>query len=87
VVYTDGLMHAGAYFGDSMDICTSLKVELEDESPSPKKIADSLMNHALKLDRGMPRDDISIVVLRVTTGGEDMIRRMSVQLPINATGK
>jgi serine/threonine protein phosphatase PrpC len=70
-----------------MDICTSLKVELEDESPSPKKIADSLMNHALKLDRGMPRDDISIVVLRVTTGGEDMIRRMSVQLPINATGK
>ncbi len=87
VVYTDGLMHAGLYYGDSMDISTCLKVELEDEIPSPTKIADSLINHALKLDRGMPRDDISIVVLRVVTGGQDMIRRMSVQLPVNSAGK
>ena len=87
VVYTDGLVHAGSYFGDSLDICTCLKVELEDENPAPNKIADSLMTHALKLDRGRPRDDISIVVLRVVTGGSDMIRRMSVQLPVNSLGK
>jgi serine phosphatase RsbU (regulator of sigma subunit) len=87
VVYTDGLVHAGSYFGDSLDICTCLKVELEDENPDPNKIADSLMTHALKLDRGRPRDDISIVVLRVVTGGSDMIRRMSVQLPVNSLGK
>ena len=80
-------MHAGSYFGDSMDISTCVKVELEDEDPSPSKIADSLINHALKLDRGRPRDDISIVVLRVSPGGNDMIRRMSVQLPINSLGK
>ena len=70
-----------------MDISTCVKVELEGEDPSPSNIADSLMNHALKLDRGMPRDDISIVVLRVVNRGSDMIRRMSVQLPINAIGK
>ena len=87
VAFTDGLMHAGSYFGDSMDISTCVKVELEDENPSPNKIADSLINHALKLDRGRPRDDISIVVLRVIPGGNDMIRRMSVQLPINSLGK
>jgi len=87
VVFTDGLLHAGSYFGDSMDIGTCVKVELEDENPSPTKIADSLIKHALKLDRGRPRDDISIVVLRVITGGSDMIRRMSVQLPINSIGK
>jgi serine phosphatase RsbU (regulator of sigma subunit) len=87
VVFTDGLVHAGSYFGDSMDIGTCVKVELEGENPSPTKIADSLINHALKLDRGRPRDDISIVVLRVITGGSDMIRRMSVQLPINSLGK
>jgi len=87
VVYTDGLVHAGSYFGDSLDICTCLKVELEDENPSPNKIADSLMTHALKLDRGRPRDDISIVVLRVVNAGGDMIRRMSVQLPVNSLGK
>lgn len=87
VVFTDGLVHAGSYFGDSMDIGTCVKVELEGENPSPTKIADSLINHALKLDRGRPRDDISIVVLRVITGGSDMIRRMSVQLPINSLRK
>ncbi len=87
VAFTDGLMHAGSYFGDSMDISTCVKVELEDENPSPSKIADSLINHALKLDRGRPRDDISIIVLRVTPDGNDMIRRMSVQLPINSLGK
>jgi hypothetical protein len=70
-----------------MDISTCVKVELEEENPSPKKIADSLMTHALKLDRGRPRDDISIVVLRVITGGGDMIRRMTVQLPVNSIGK
>lgn len=87
VVFTDGLVHAGSYFGNSMDICTSVKVELEEEDPSPEKIADSLINHALKLDRGMPRDDISIVVMRVVNHGSDMIRRMSVQLPVNSIGK
>ncbi len=87
VIFTDGLIHAGSYYGDSMDISTCVKVELDDENPSPKKIADSLMTHALKLDRGRPRDDISIVVLRVITGGDDMIRRMTVQLPVNPIGK
>ncbi|MEE9599130.1 MAG: SpoIIE family protein phosphatase, partial [Anaerolineales bacterium] len=51
VIFTDGLVHAGSYFGESMDICTSVKVELEAEDPSPTKIADSIINHALKLER------------------------------------
>ena len=87
VVYTDGLVHAGSYFGDSMDVSICLKAELESENPAPDHIAGSLMNHALKLERGMPRDDISIVVLRVVNAGEDMIRRMTVHLPVNSLGK
>lgn len=87
VAYTDGLVHAGSYFGDSMDVVTCLTVELENENPSPSHIADSLIKHAIKLDRGRPRDDISIAVLRVINSGDDMIRRMSVQLPVNAIGK
>lgn len=87
VVFTDGLIHAGTAFGESMDISTSIQAELETEEPSPHVIADSLINHAIKLERGMPRDDISIVVMRVTTGGSDLIRRMTVQLPVNSIGK
>ncbi|MCJ7734537.1 MAG: serine/threonine-protein phosphatase [Anaerolineales bacterium] len=87
VVYTDGLVHAGSYYGDSMDVCTCIQAEMDGENPSPAHIADSLMNYALKLDRGRPRDDISIVVLRVANSGGDMIRRMTVQLPVNSIGK
>jgi len=87
IAYTDGLVHAGSYYGESMDIGTCLKVELEDETPSPQKIADSLISHALKLERGRPRDDISIIVLRVVSGSDDLIRRMTVKLPLNSLGK
>ncbi|MBS3753763.1 MAG: SpoIIE family protein phosphatase [Anaerolineales bacterium] len=87
IAYTDGLVHAGSYYGESMDIGTCLKVELEDETPSPQKIADSLISHALKLERGRPRDDISIIVLRVVKGSDDLIRRMTVKLPLNSLGK
>lgn len=87
IAYTDGLVHAGSYYGESMDIGTCLKVELEDETPSPQKIADSLISHAMKLERGRPRDDISIIVLRVVKGSDDLIRRMTVKLPLNSLGK
>ncbi|MEJ2413262.1 MAG: SpoIIE family protein phosphatase [Anaerolineales bacterium] len=87
VVCTDGLLHAGSFYGDSMDISTCVQAELESEDPSPERIADSLMNHALKLDQGRPNDDISIVVLRVVSRSSDLIRRMSVRLPVNPIGK
>jgi serine phosphatase RsbU (regulator of sigma subunit) len=87
VVYTDGLVHAGSFFGDPMDISAAVKVELDEEDPSPAKIADSLMSHALKLERDRPRDDISIVVLRVVNSSEDQVRRMTVHLPVDALGK
>jgi hypothetical protein len=45
-------------------------------------IADNLLEHALKLDQGRPVDDISVVVLRVTGGVGDAVRRMTVRLPI-----
>ncbi|MBS1248995.1 MAG: Stage II sporulation protein E [Chloroflexi bacterium] len=86
VAFTDGLIHAGAY-GDSMDVCTSLQAKLDTENPSADDIADSLISHAIKLDRGRPRDDISVVVLRVTSTPDKLIRKMSVRLPYNSLGK
>lgn len=87
VAYTDGLVHAGSYFGESLDVGSSVQAMLDSENPSPHKIADSLISHAIKLDHGRPRDDISVVVLRVCSGDNDMIRRMTVQLPLNNIGK
>jgi serine phosphatase RsbU (regulator of sigma subunit) len=83
VVYSDGLVHAGDRIGQPMDVRSCMQTLLEDESPSAQRIADSLLEHAMKLDQQRPVDDISVVVLRVLPGIEDDIRRMTVRIPIH----
>jgi serine phosphatase RsbU (regulator of sigma subunit) len=89
VIFTDGITHAGSRDGLTMEVDTCLQSILENESPSPQFIADSLLKHALKLDQCRPVDDISVVALRVVSSpeedsveGDNLIRRMSVRLPV-----
>ncbi len=89
VIFTDGILHAGSREGRSMDVVTCLQSVLEEENPSSQQIADSLLHHALRLDQGRPSDDITVVVLRVLSVeetdsryGENLIRRMTVRLPL-----
>ncbi|MBM3144116.1 MAG: serine/threonine-protein phosphatase [Chloroflexi bacterium] len=89
VMFTDGIIHAGSRDGSSMDIVTCLQSTLDNELPTPQFIADALLKHALKLDQGRPVDDISVVALRVISSGEgnqfgseNLIRRMTVSLPM-----
>jgi len=83
VAFTDGITHAGKRAGEALDAVTCLRALLEDSDPTPQEIADSLLEQALKLDQGRPADDISVVVLRVTAVEGDLIRRMSVRLPVD----
>jgi len=83
IMFTDGLLHAGSRQGRQMDIRTVLQCFSEEEACSPQEIADTLLNQALQLDEGRPVDDTSIVVLRVSNYEGDMVRRMSVRLPIS----
>ncbi len=83
VMYTDGLVHAGKRRGTPMDVRQVLGELVQEEDPSPQWIADSLLEHAMRLDEGRPADDISVVVLRVRQPAEEsLVRRMSVRLPI-----
>lgn len=84
VMYTDGLVHAGTRYGESLDVTACLQAILDDEDPSPQAIADELLGTAVNLDQGRPADDISVVVLRVTSHIGDLVRRMSVRLPLNS---
>ena len=84
VIFTDGLIHAGSLYGDHMDVVNSFQCLLEEEEPSPQMIADGLISQAIRLDQDRPRDDISLVVLRVTSHRGDTIRRMTVRLPLNS---
>ncbi len=82
ILYTDGILHAGDRYGQSLDICTLLDSLLEDQEPSSQEVADALLGHAIQLDQGRPNDDMSVVVLRVLPYEGDLIRRMTVHLPV-----
>jgi serine phosphatase RsbU (regulator of sigma subunit) len=83
VIYTDGLVHAGARRGRPMNTEEVLQSMLEDQDPSPQEIADTLLAHAVILDENRPADDISVLVIKVSTRNGDNVRRMSVRLPID----
>jgi serine phosphatase RsbU (regulator of sigma subunit) len=83
MMFTDGLIHAGARYGQSMDVPTNLQALLDEENPSAQLIADSILEHAIHLDQGRPADDISVVVLRVTSSSGDDVRRMTIRLPLD----
>lgn len=83
VMFSDGLVYAGERYGESMDVPTNLQALLDEEDPSAQMIADSLLEHAIRLDRGRPADDISVVVLRVMKASGDEVRRMTIRLPLS----
>jgi serine phosphatase RsbU (regulator of sigma subunit) len=82
IMYTDGILHAGDRYGQELDICTMLEALLEEQDPSSQEIADALLANAIRLDQGRPNDDMSVVVLRVLPFESDLIRRLTVRLPV-----
>jgi serine phosphatase RsbU (regulator of sigma subunit) len=83
IVYSDGLTYAGDRTGTPLDLEACLCTLLDNEDPSSEFLADSLLEHAVKLDQGRPSDDISVAVLRVVPRTGDEVRRMTVRLPLN----
>jgi serine phosphatase RsbU (regulator of sigma subunit) len=82
VLFTDGITHAGRRIGQPLDAVECVQVMLEDGEPTAQEIADSLLEYALKLEQGRPSDDTSVVVLRVMPDEENLIRRMTIELPV-----
>jgi serine phosphatase RsbU (regulator of sigma subunit) len=85
LISTDGVTHAGETNGLMVDIATSLDSLLEEQDPRPQEIADTILAEAIRLDQGMPNDDMSVVVLRVVPKETDKIRRMTVRVPVEPT--
>jgi serine phosphatase RsbU (regulator of sigma subunit) len=83
VMYTDGLIHAGARGSQQMDVCNAIQAMLDEQDPTPQEISDALLAHALNLDDGRPVDDISVVAIKVLANNGDSVRRMSVRLPLD----
>jgi serine phosphatase RsbU (regulator of sigma subunit) len=82
VIYTDGISHAGERRGNPMNVSEVIRSVLEDQDPDPQSLADTLLDHAVRLDEGRPSDDISVLVLKVAPRREDAVRRLTVRLPL-----
>jgi serine phosphatase RsbU (regulator of sigma subunit) len=83
VVYTDGLQRAGARSSLVFDVPGVLGEMITREPMTAQGIADGLLERALALEDGRPRDDISVLVLRITErGAEDGVRRLTLRVPL-----
>jgi len=81
VVYTDGLSHAGEHRSGPMDLPAAV-AEMVAAGWSARRMADGLLERALALESGRPRDDISVLVLQVQAKEGGQVRCLSVRVPI-----
>lgn len=84
IAFTDGLRHAGSWHGSGcFDPVQVTRELLAGGISNPQAIADSLLQQAVELDSGRPRDDISVVVVSVKEKGNgDDVRRMQGRMLI-----
>jgi serine phosphatase RsbU (regulator of sigma subunit) len=83
VVFTDGVWSAGAVTGAVIDL-PALILSRDPHGTTPAQvIADSILSEALRLDQGRPRDDATVLVLKlVEQPALDGVRRLSMRFPI-----
>ncbi|MDW8067517.1 MAG: PP2C family protein-serine/threonine phosphatase [Anaerolineae bacterium] len=79
VVYTDGLARAGEGRDGPMDL-PAVAREMAARGLDARQMADELLARALTLEASRPRDDISVLVLRVHPATNDPVRRLHVQV-------
>jgi serine phosphatase RsbU (regulator of sigma subunit) len=83
VVFTDGIWHAGDGIGERLDLPALLAAVDEAGTVGAAAIADAILAKALRLDRGRPRDDATVLVLKlVPQAVPDDVRRLTVRFPI-----
>ncbi|MDE3090555.1 MAG: SpoIIE family protein phosphatase, partial [Chloroflexota bacterium] len=83
VVFTDGVLDAGVWYGQSFDVAQFVESKVCDENLSAQALADEILARAVELDRGRPGDDTSVLVVRVVPRVQaDDARRLAVRFPI-----
>ncbi len=86
VAFTDGLRHAGTLSGKGRgyDPYAALQEMVRDGICEAHAICDRLLDEALAMDDGRPRDDISVIAISVQPGRPgDEVRRQSGRLTLS----
>jgi serine phosphatase RsbU (regulator of sigma subunit) len=83
-VFTDGVWSAGSVSGSVVIDLPALITHLDpDGLTTATVIADEILAEALRLDQGRPRDDATVLVLKVVDQlNVDGVRRLTMRFPI-----
>jgi len=85
VIFTDGVLEAGAREGSKLDLPALITQLLSDPAATAQSAADGLLSAAIALDRGRPSDDMTVLVLSIVPQADgDSTRRLTVRFPIEA---
>lgn len=83
VVFTDGVWSAGAVTGSVIDLPAVLQATDAHGDCAAYLVADAVLDAALRLDQGRPRDDATVLVVKLLhTADESGIRRQITRFPI-----
>jgi len=83
IVYTDGLERAGSWSTPLFDVPKTVAALLEEREMPAQDLADTLLDRALDLEEGRPRDDISVLVLYIADRkSENDVRRLRLRVPL-----
>ena len=83
IVYTDGLERAGSWSSPVFDVPGLAREVVSHGETTAERIADALLGNALALEDGRPRDDISVLVLRITDRSvKHDVRRLLLRVPL-----
>jgi serine phosphatase RsbU (regulator of sigma subunit) len=83
VVFTDGVWSAGALTGSVINLPGVVLASDPSGDCPAQVIADAILDTALNLDKGRPRDDATVLVVKIMPQVDDTgIRRLSARFPI-----
>ncbi len=85
VGFTDGIWAAGERYGQALDVVDLVRQHVQ-QTPgagSAQRLADTILDAAVRLDQGRPADDMSVLVLQIVPSTErHQARRLSVTFPL-----
>ncbi len=83
VVFTDGIWNAGSWTDTVLDLPLLLQRVDPDHLASASYVAGAILAEALRLDQGRPRDDATVLVVKLRPDQTvDNIRQLSMRVPI-----
>lgn len=85
VIFTDGIWSAGNRYGQPLDLLGVLRTHLQDapSSTTAQALADAILAESIRLDKGRPDDDMSVLVVQtVPFTRSDDARRLTVSFPL-----